>query len=88
MQVAPSTQITFDLYNKLCGLSTKFKELFNKGQQESPSPQPAYAAAGTAMAGPGAAASGASGKPIFCGECGEKNEQGTKFCGGCGKPLA
>ncbi|MED9904479.1 MAG: hypothetical protein UFG06_09880 [Lachnospiraceae bacterium] len=34
MEVAPSTQITFDLYDKLCKLSGKFKSLFNKGQQE------------------------------------------------------
>ncbi|MDE5679865.1 MAG: hypothetical protein K2I01_05475, partial [Lachnospiraceae bacterium] len=34
MQVAPSTEITFDLYDKLCRLSSKFKNLFNKGQQE------------------------------------------------------
>ena len=40
MQVAPTTQITFDLYGKLCNLSKKFKELFNKGTSE---PQPAYA---------------------------------------------
>ncbi|MGN1204959.1 MAG: hypothetical protein ACI4SA_07865 [Lachnospiraceae bacterium] len=33
MEVAPSTQITFDLYDKLCKLSGKFKQLFNKGQQ-------------------------------------------------------
>jgi hypothetical protein len=31
MQVVPTTQITFDLYGKLCGLSTKFKELWQKG---------------------------------------------------------
>ncbi|MBQ4536166.1 MAG: hypothetical protein II994_00945 [Lachnospiraceae bacterium] len=34
MQVAPTTEITFDLYNKLCGLSAKFKSLFQKGQAE------------------------------------------------------
>lgn len=34
MQVAPSTEITFDLYDKLCKLSRKFKNLFTKGQQE------------------------------------------------------
>lgn len=34
MNVAPTTEITFDLYEKLCKLSGKFKELFNKGQQE------------------------------------------------------
>mgnify|MGYP001041071338 FL=1 len=36
MEVAPTTQITFDLYDKLCKLSSKFKSLFNKGQQEQP----------------------------------------------------
>ena len=34
MEVAPSTEITFDLYAKLCKLSDKFKSLFDKGQQE------------------------------------------------------
>jgi hypothetical protein len=34
MGVAPTTTITFDLYEKLCKLSAKFKELFNKGQKE------------------------------------------------------
>lgn len=36
MEVAPSTEITFDLYGKLCGLSSKFKQLFNKAKQEEP----------------------------------------------------
>lgn len=35
MQVAPSTEITFDLYDKLCGLSSKFKSLFQKGQEKA-----------------------------------------------------
>lgn len=35
MQVVPNTQITFDLYGKLGGLSKKFKELFRKGQDAS-----------------------------------------------------
>lgn len=34
MEVAPSTEITFDLYDKLCGLSSQFKSLFQKGQQK------------------------------------------------------
>lgn len=33
MEVAPSTEITFDLYDKLCGISSKFKSLFNKGKE-------------------------------------------------------
>lgn len=36
MEVAPTTEITFDLYEKLCKLSSKFKSLFEKGQQEQP----------------------------------------------------
>lgn len=39
MQVAPATQVTFDLYGKLSGLSGKFKELFKKGN-EMPQPNP------------------------------------------------
>lgn len=35
MQVAPSTVITFDIYDKLCKLSSKFRELFGKAQQEA-----------------------------------------------------
>lgn len=35
LQVAPQTEITFDLYNKLCKLSSKFKELLNKGTSPS-----------------------------------------------------
>ncbi|MDE6639950.1 MAG: hypothetical protein K2K63_05460 [Acetatifactor sp.] len=33
MQVAPDTEITFDLYDKLCKLSSKFKNLFQKAEQ-------------------------------------------------------
>ena len=83
MQEAPTTVITFDLYGKLSGLSPKFKELFNKGQKQDPTPQPTYAAVG---AGQPMAASGGN-KPVFCGECGAKNEPGTKFCGECGNTL-
>lgn len=36
MEVAPSTEITFDLYGKLCKLSAKFKSLFDKGQSAQP----------------------------------------------------
>lgn len=36
MEVAPTTQITFDLYEKLCKLSAKFRELFGKAKEESP----------------------------------------------------
>jgi hypothetical protein len=84
MEVAPSTVITFDLYNKLCGISSKFKELFNKGQKESPA---SAKTAGTATAVGAGTQAKITGKPVFCGECGAKNEVGAKFCGSCGKPL-
>lgn len=44
MKTAPSTEITFDLYSKLCGVSKKFKQLFEKGN----GPAPAYATASAA----------------------------------------
>ncbi len=84
MDVAPKTQITFDLYGKLCSLSSKFKELWNKGQSESP--KPTYAAAG-APVNTAPTAVPAAEKPIFCGSCGAKNAPGTKFCGSCGAKL-
>ena len=44
MSVAPSTVITYDLYQKLCGLSRSFRKLFNKGREEDPQiSQPSYA---------------------------------------------
>ena len=35
MSVAPSIQITFDIYDKLCKLSSKFKQLFTKSKEET-----------------------------------------------------
>lgn len=47
MEVAPSTEITYDLYDKLCKISNKFKKLFNKAKEEGPfSTQPAMATGG------------------------------------------
>ncbi len=86
MGVAPATTITFDLYGKLCAISSKFKELFSKGQEETP--QPAYTAADAVpTADPVAAPQTAGAKPVFCGQCGAKNEAGTKFCGSCGSKI-
>ncbi len=105
MNVAPNTQIQFDLYGKFSMISSKFKELWNKGQAEAP---PA-GNTGTAYAQPSAASAAArpanqvnmgsganpavgtvppaSAKPVFCGQCGAKNDPGTKFCGSCGAKI-
>ena len=75
MGVAPTTVITFDLYGKLSVISSKFKELWNKGQQEQQE-QSAYAKAG-----------GLNEKLPLCSQCGETNMRGTKFCESCGAPA-
>ncbi|WP_347146742.1 zinc-ribbon domain-containing protein [Parabacteroides goldsteinii] len=94
MQVAPTTQITFDLYDKLCNLSKKFKELFNKGTSE---PQPAYAGQASGYGEeqspaeiPQAVAPSydppapVSAAPRFCPSCGKALEPEKVFCGNCG----
>ena len=40
IQLSKTTVITFDLYGKLSNMSKKFKELFDKGQQEQPTVAP------------------------------------------------
>ena len=44
MQVAPTTELKIDIYDHLCRLSAKFKELFQKGQDEAVPSEPAPAA--------------------------------------------
>ena len=90
MQVAPTTQITFDLYNKLCGLSRSFKELWNKGKTETP--QPAYAAAssmgGASIPSPQPMQNAANAmQSKFCTQCGKQNAANSKVCNSCGAPL-
>lgn len=95
MAVAPTTTITFDLHSKLCNISSKFKELFNKGQQENSTAQPAFAGAGSnAQVAPNYAqetsnvqAAEQEEKPVFCSQCGAKNKRGVKFCLNCGSPM-
>ncbi len=115
MNVAPTTQIKFDLYGQFSTFSAKFKELWNRGQAEAPPAgatgtkytsapagttpyTPAQPTASTSTparpitpANPVApaqpAASTASAKPVFCGQCGAKNDPGTKFCGSCGAKM-
>lgn len=88
IEVAPTTQITFDLYSKLSELSYRFKELFNKGQQEQLTP--AYAASttsGTTSTISAQPTSQSARKSIFCGQCGAKNESGIRFCDSCGTKI-
>lgn len=84
MEVAPSTQITFDLYGKLCTLSGKFKELFQRGRQET-----ASSAADAAPVRPRPARTDAqpASATVLCANCNARNQAGTKFCGKCGVRL-
>ncbi|MDO5465464.1 MAG: zinc ribbon domain-containing protein [Akkermansia sp.] len=38
MSLAPNTELSFDLYGKLCEWSAKFRELFEKSKTEAPTP--------------------------------------------------
>ncbi|MBE6898730.1 MAG: zinc ribbon domain-containing protein [Ruminococcaceae bacterium] len=78
LTLAPATVITFDLYSKLAGISSKFKELWNKAGEASPKEAVSVSTAGTQYSAE---------KPLFCGQCGAKNDAGTKFCGSCGSKL-
>lgn len=80
MEVAPDTQITYDLYGKLCNMSSKFKELFNK----APKQESAYAAAGTANPGTEASVENNS---MCCPNCGACTDDAGNFCGKCGSKL-
>lgn len=97
MEVAPTTQINFDLYGKLSGMSKSFKELWEKGRAENPNATYAYASAQesdtVAHAMPENPAATESVVTTstqgakFCGQCGAKNESGAGFCGSCGAKL-
>jgi len=97
MEEAPSTVITYDLYNKLCGWSVRFKELFSKGQSEGPVVQTGRGGAAFAGAGAGAAAgytpaqtqfTDARAQPTYTQPNANANagaaQEKPVFCGACG----
>lgn len=75
-------EIAVDLYGKLCGMSQKFKELFDKGNAQSPVQQPVCAA----VHGDGSPASYAV-EPVesHCSGCGAPLDPNTAFCPSCGR---
>lgn len=78
-------KISVDLYGKLCGISKKFKELFEKGGSEMP--QPVLATAGNVPVS--ATVEAPVTEPIqskrFCSDCGNEISSSTRFCPNCGK---
>lgn len=102
MDVAPNTPVAFDIYSKLSAISSKFRELYQKGKDAEPErPQqtvggfaqnPASQSSGGFAQPPeqytqSVAAQPVAEKPIFCGQCGKKNDRSRKFCGECGAAL-
>ena len=89
MEVAPTTELAFDLYGTLSKISSSFRELYEKGKAEGsqwagtnvPAPVAAYGDANPAAP----VQNGAGG--CFCGACGARNEAGTGYCGSCGARL-
>jgi hypothetical protein len=78
MQAVPSTPITFDLYGKLCGLSSKFRELWHKGGAQT------GAASSPVPAPDTAAAVSVTSATRFCTQCGASLCDGATFCPSCG----
>lgn len=85
MTLAPNTQITFDLYDKLSKISQSFKKLYNEGKKEVTT-----AVAGVANSNvdtPQTANTTTEENVVFCGHCGAKNQVGAGFCGSCGQKI-
>ncbi|MGN1404029.1 MAG: zinc ribbon domain-containing protein [Ruminococcus sp.] len=76
-------KISVDLYGKLCGMSKKFKELFEKGNDETVQ-QPAFAAVG-GVSMDGTASSTQTEK--HCDSCGAEVPLQSQFCPNCGKQV-
>jgi len=101
MEVAPTTELKFDLYENLCKVSSKFRELFNKGREEEGKPLIAAPAAASLIPGASLSSLLSQGKQklseavdakpsadtVFCSKCGKKNDKGSQFCSSCGEPL-
>ena len=94
MDVAPDTQITFDLYGKLSRMSASFKELWEKGKAESSDGtygmdpgDGGVSYEGTVSEIPQIQEGRTQSVSKFCGQCGGKNEGGAEFCGSCGARL-
>lgn len=80
-------KISVDLYGKLCGISKKFKELFEKGGGNAGN-QPALAAVrNTSVPTSSETVSHTKENKQFCTHCGAELYSATKFCSNCGKEV-
>lgn len=80
---AQTGKISVDLYGKLCGISKKFKELFDKGGG-TVNNQPVFSAAGNGSL-PAESVSVSQNNSRFCSGCGAEFNGSEKFCSSCRK---
>lgn len=88
MSVVPTTQITFDLYGKLSGISAKFRELFKRSGEACQHPgQPVTTTAAIPRGETVAPTVNAGDSPCFCPSCGNLLTAKSAFCGKCGRRI-
>ncbi|WP_066715717.1 zinc ribbon domain-containing protein [Clostridium sp. Marseille-P299] len=89
MKLAPETQITFNLYDKLCKLSSKFKELFGKAnvslQDTKIEEEPTTQTTVSPNVNPIMQQTKLNG--CYCDKCGTFNSAENAFCSSCGNKL-
>jgi hypothetical protein len=82
LEVAPTTEIKFDMYGKLSSMSPAFRQMTQNARNDF-SDDP-FAPQRPAAAPPRPTAPGGA---VFCGQCGARNPAGTAFCGDCGQRV-
>lgn len=80
MKVAPSTKITFNLYDTLCGLSAKFKELFKQAAVT-------HTSSLNSISSHVDEEQTTDERPKFCFNCGGHLTESALFCGECGTKV-
>ena len=84
MTLAPNTQMTFDLYDKLSRISQSFRKLYDEGKKEVTTVVASTVNTNVTQAN---ANQSNSDNSVFCGHCGTKNQAGAGFCGSCGQKI-
>ena len=92
LEVAPTTEITFHLYEKLCGLSAKFRTMFEKAGisgEKNMSRTAAYQTTAATLMNKGEQQRYSSNQSLHknCPNCNKPLAQGNKFCGYCGHKM-
>jgi len=87
LEVAPTTELRVDIYNRLSNMSPAFRTMTTRAQAEIGNAPLGAAAPVSATASRPATPRPAAGAQVFCGQCGTRNPAGTAFCGECGQRV-